>query len=74
METDKSLPLHAPRGAGRYLRVFMANHSPGPEGWHTTTIIMVKKGGRTVIGGDGQGISLDKSKQSLLPNWRHVPS
>src|SRR5919109_197902 len=27
--------------------------SPG-EGWHATTIVMVKKGGRTVIGGDGQ--------------------
>ena len=27
---------------------------PGAERWHATTIIMVKKGGRTVIGGDGQ--------------------
>ncbi|WP_034993319.1 ATP-dependent protease subunit HslV [Beijerinckia mobilis] len=26
----------------------------GPESWHGTTILMVKKGGRTVIGGDGQ--------------------
>ena len=25
----------------------------GP-GWHATTILMVRKGGRTVIGGDGQ--------------------
>src|SRR5271165_1115986 len=25
-----------------------------PESWHGTTIILVKKGGRTVIGGDGQ--------------------
>jgi ATP-dependent HslUV protease subunit HslV len=30
-------------------------HPPsGPDLWHATTIIMVKKGGRTVIGGDGQ--------------------
>ena len=26
----------------------------GRDGWHATTIIMVRKGGRTVIGGDGQ--------------------
>src|SRR3984893_16575083 len=32
----------------------MLDHPPGREGWHATTIIMVKKGGRTVIGGDGQ--------------------
>src|ERR1700731_531099 len=32
----------------------MQDHPPGREGWHATTIIMVKKGGRTVIGGDGQ--------------------
>ncbi|TPV98696.1 MAG: ATP-dependent protease subunit HslV [Beijerinckiaceae bacterium] len=32
----------------------MQNPSPGPDGWHATTIIMVKKDGRTVIGGDGQ--------------------
>jgi ATP-dependent HslUV protease subunit HslV len=25
-----------------------------PESWHATTICMVRKGGRTVIGGDGQ--------------------
>jgi len=29
-------------------------HMSGPDVWHGTTIIMVKKGGRTVIGGDGQ--------------------
>src|SRR5208283_300504 len=50
----RNLPLPAPRGAGRLLRVFMQHHSPGQDGWHATTIIMVKKGGRTVIGGDGQ--------------------
>jgi ATP-dependent HslUV protease subunit HslV len=27
--------------------------APG-SGWHATTILMVRKGGRTVIGGDGQ--------------------
>jgi ATP-dependent HslUV protease subunit HslV len=32
----------------------MQDHPPGREGWHATTIIMVKKAGRTVIGGDGQ--------------------
>ncbi len=26
----------------------------GPQSWHATTIILVKKDGRTVIGGDGQ--------------------
>ena len=26
----------------------------GPASWHATTIIMVRKGGKTVIGGDGQ--------------------
>ena len=31
------------------------NHPPsGPQTWHATTIILVKKDGRTVIGGDGQ--------------------
>src|SRR6201987_5404293 len=33
----------------------MQDHPSGREGWHATTIVMVKKGGRTVIGGDGQG-------------------
>jgi len=32
----------------------MQDYPPSPSGWHGTTIIMVKKGGRTVIGGDGQ--------------------
>ena len=26
----------------------------GPQSWHATTIVMVRKGGRVVIGGDGQ--------------------
>ena len=30
------------------------NHEPSFPGWHATTILMVRKGGRTVIGGDGQ--------------------
>lgn len=30
------------------------NSSSGSDSWHATTIVMVKKGGRTVIGGDGQ--------------------
>src|ERR1700742_1466787 len=29
-------------------------HDPSFPGWHATTILMVRKGGRTVIGGDGQ--------------------
>lgn len=29
------------------------SHPPSP-GWHATTILMVRKGGATVIGGDGQ--------------------
>lgn len=32
----------------------MQDNPPGRDGWHATTIIMVKKDGRTVIGGDGQ--------------------
>ncbi len=33
----------------------MLDDPPGrAESWHATTIIMVRKGGRTVIGGDGQ--------------------
>src|ERR1700736_1363618 len=32
----------------------MQDHPSGREGWHATTVIMVKKGGRAVIGGDGQ--------------------
>ena len=34
---------------------FFAGQSPeGPASWHATTILMVRKGGQTVIGGDGQ--------------------
>jgi ATP-dependent HslUV protease subunit HslV len=32
----------------------LQDQSSGREGWHATTIIMVRKAGRTVIGGDGQ--------------------
>jgi ATP-dependent HslUV protease, peptidase subunit HslV len=32
----------------------MQDHFSGREAWHATTIVMVKKGGCTVIGGDGQ--------------------
>jgi len=32
----------------------MSDYQPDRDSWHATTIIMVKKGGRTVIGGDGQ--------------------
>jgi ATP-dependent HslUV protease subunit HslV len=33
----------------------MSQHPPeGPASWHATTIVMVRKGGQTVIGGDGQ--------------------
>ncbi len=37
--------------SGEYL---MRESIPGHDTWHATTIVMVKKGGRTVIGGDGQ--------------------
>ncbi len=30
------------------------SNDPSFPGWHATTILMVRKGGRTVIGGDGQ--------------------
>ncbi|MBN8533486.1 MAG: ATP-dependent protease subunit HslV [Rhizobiales bacterium] len=32
----------------------MQNDTQPSPGWHATTILMVKKGGKTVIGGDGQ--------------------
>ncbi|WP_026607648.1 ATP-dependent protease subunit HslV [Methylocapsa acidiphila] len=32
----------------------MQDHPAGRDGWHATTIVMVRKDGRTVIGGDGQ--------------------
>jgi ATP-dependent HslUV protease, peptidase subunit HslV len=32
----------------------MQNEREPASGWHATTILMVRKGGRTVIGGDGQ--------------------
>ena len=33
----------------------MSQHPPdGPTSWHATTIVMVRKGGQIVIGGDGQ--------------------
>src|SRR5271156_3725268 len=32
----------------------MPESPQGRDSWHATTIIMVRKGGRTVIGGDGQ--------------------
>ena len=32
----------------------IASGPPAPPSWHATTILMVRKGGRTVIGGDGQ--------------------
>jgi ATP-dependent HslUV protease, peptidase subunit HslV len=55
METGRAEPsLPFPCGAKRLLRVSMQNPSAGASGWHATTIVMVKKGGRTVIGGDGQ--------------------
>jgi ATP-dependent HslUV protease, peptidase subunit HslV len=32
----------------------MSNDRGGLPGWHATTILMVRKGGKVVIGGDGQ--------------------
>ena len=34
------------------------SHDPSFPGWHATTILMVRKGGRTVIGGDGLSLSI----------------
>jgi ATP-dependent HslUV protease subunit HslV len=45
--------LRNPRG-GFPEKLMMPDPSPSREGWHATTIVMVRKGGRTVIGGDGQ--------------------
>src|SRR4029077_21062747 len=35
------------------IRMTDPTHERGP-GWHATTILMVRKGGKTVMGGDGQ--------------------
>src|ERR1700726_5158435 len=32
----------------------MTDETPRSPGWHATTILMVRKGGKVVIGGDGQ--------------------
>ena len=32
----------------------MSEENAGPQSWHATTILMVRKGGRIVIAGDGQ--------------------
>ncbi len=48
---DGSEFCHAPP---RLLKETMSDQSPRNESWHGTTIIMVRKGGQTVIGGDGQ--------------------
>jgi ATP-dependent HslUV protease subunit HslV len=53
MKMDKSFPSNRPRRL-RFLKAFMQDRPSAREGFHATTIIMVKKGGRTVIGGDGQ--------------------
>ncbi len=36
------------------------------SGWHATTILMVRKGGRVVIGGDGQ-VSLGQTVIKAMP-------
>jgi ATP-dependent HslUV protease subunit HslV len=36
----------------------IAPQDASANGWHATTILMVRKGDRTVIGGDGQ-VSLE---------------
>src|SRR5580692_6791528 len=51
---EASPPRQAPRttdALGQAMNDQTADRSPG---WHATTILMVRKGGRTVIGGDGQ--------------------
>jgi ATP-dependent HslUV protease, peptidase subunit HslV len=47
-------PFRHRAAPGAFLRDFMQDPLSGREGWHATTIVMVKKAGRTVIGGDGQ--------------------
>ena len=44
MDFDTASGPHGPPSSGR----------GWGQGWHATTILMVRKGGRTVIGGDGQ--------------------
>src|SRR6201984_868584 len=51
---ERIRPSSTVPGRALFLRIFMQDHPSGREGWHATTIVMVKKGGRTVIGGDGQ--------------------
>src|SRR5437588_13098790 len=40
--------------SGIFMQISARPESAGPGVWHATTIVLVRKGGRTVIGGDGQ--------------------
>ena len=46
-----------------------APHMPGMEQWHGTTILGVKKGGKTVIAGDGQ---VSMGNTVMKPNAKKV--
>src|SRR5215472_13107315 len=54
MKTATHVPGSTAFGRLFMTRNLMLDNPPGREAWHATTIVMVKKGGRTVIGGDGQ--------------------
>jgi len=46
-----------------------------PEVWHGTTIVTVRKGGKVVIGGDGQGsIGQTVIKSNATPSARRSSS
>src|ERR1700730_16785300 len=54
MKIAKPYPAPKPWRWATCESILMQYHFAGREAWHATTIVMVKKGGRTVIGGDGQ--------------------
>jgi len=52
----------------------MTDETARLPGWHATTILMVRKGGKAVIGGDGQvsmGQTVVKSNARIV-SWRSL--
>ncbi|MCC2095957.1 MAG: ATP-dependent protease subunit HslV [Hyphomicrobiales bacterium] len=51
------------------MEIVSGNGTNGPSMWHATTILMVRKGGKVVIGGDGQ---VSMGPTIVKPNARKV--
>jgi ATP-dependent HslUV protease, peptidase subunit HslV len=53
--SKRASPIRAPLASrGSCMLQSPQGHESSHASWHATTIVMVRKGGRTVIGGDGQ--------------------